>query len=200
MALERGFTLLDAAAFRYCNYQIQKVVKSDLNQLEIGSGNGEFLLNMAEKFKDQTFFGIEYKKKYIEKTLQKTIKKGLDNVRLLCSEAETAISFVFPEKFFDTIHINFPDPWPKKRHTSRRVVNEIFVKKISTILKDDGKVFIASDVEEYFLNIVSLLKKNGFIEMCWEKHTSSERPYKTKYEKAFLFKNKKIFYSLLKKS
>lgn len=199
MALERSFIQLDAPAFRYCNYQIQKVVISELNQLEIGSGNGEFLLNMAERFKDQTFFGIEYKKKYIEKTLQKAIKMGLNNFRLLYSEAETAISFVFPEKFFDTVHINFPDPWPKKRHTSRRVVNDIFVKKIRTILKDDGKVFIASDVEEYFLNTVSLFRKNGFMEMSWEKHAFSERPYKTKYEKAFLSKNKKIFYSLLKK-
>lgn len=199
MELERAFIQLDPPLLRYLNYEIEKFA-AQKNQLEIGFGNGEFLLNMAEKFREETFFGIEYQKKYFAKALKWTKLKSLNNVRLFCSEAESTMFFIFPDEFFTKVHINFPDPWPKKRHAERRLIDHKFVKEVQRVLKSNGKIYIASDVEQYFLNIVSLLKECKFVELDYTKDASLERPSKTKYEKTFLAENKKIFYALLKKS
>ncbi|GAB4432532.1 MAG: hypothetical protein OHK0040_02560 [bacterium] len=199
MDLERAFIQFDTPLLRYINFDVTKL-GSHINQLEIGFGNGEFLLNMAELFKEHTFFGIEYQKKYFAKALKWAQLRRLPNVKIFCSEAESTLFFIFPDNFFDTIHINFPDPWPKKRHAERRLVNNDFVKALKKVLKKEGKVYIASDVEQYFLNIVSLLTENGFRPLNYEENAKKGRPFKTKYEKAFLKDNKKIFYGCLKKS
>lgn len=197
MASERAFIVYDQAMLRYLPSDLGR--GWERRQLEIGFGNGEFLVKMAEKFKDELFFGIEYQKKYFYKALKRADVCNVKNVRLFCSEAKSTLHFLFPDNFFDKIHINFPDPWPKKRHAERRLIDEDFVKEIDRILKEGGKVFVASDVEGYFNNIVSLFKKNHFVELDPSAHFPYERPFQTKYEKAFLSANKKIFYSILKK-
>ncbi len=134
MDLEKVVIQLDASSFRYLNYSFEKLSSGKGNQLEIGFGNGEFLLKMAERFKECSFFGIEYQKKFFAKALKWAQIKGLKNVKLFCSEAETVINHVFPAEFFDTVHINFPDPWPKKRHAERRLIDNDFVKMLKNVI------------------------------------------------------------------
>jgi len=200
MVSGRAFIQLDIALLRYFNYDVTAFSNYRCNQLEVGFGNGEFLLNMASHFKDCTFYGIEYQKKFFSKALKWAQIKNLKNVKLFCSEAETTLSLLFPDNFFDVIHINFPDPWHKRRHSERRLIDNSFVKELKRVLKNKGKLFFATDVEQYFLNTVSIFAHNKFEMLNWQEYAQIERPFKTKYEKAFLAEGKKIFYLILKKS
>lgn len=200
MELEKAFIQLDASLLRYLNYDVEKLSFYAKRQLEIGFGNGEFLLNMAEHFKNEVFFGVEYQKKYFFKALKWAQIKGLKNIKLFCSEAESTLNFLFPDNFFDCVHINFPDPWHKRRHSERRLMDEIFVKELKRVLKKGGKVYFTTDVKQYFMNVVSFFQKSGFMQLDWERLANPNRPYKTKYEKAFIEKGQEIFYLLAKKS
>ena len=71
----------------------------------------------------------------------------------------------FKKLRFDMIYILFPDPWPKKRHKKRRIVNEEFLKKIFTILKKNGKVFFSTDNLDYFTNVKTIIKKFPYIKV-----------------------------------
>lgn len=200
MDLGKVFIQLDIALLRYFSYDINAFSCFASNQLEIGFGNGEFLLNMASHFKACTFYGIEYQKKFYHKALKWAQIKNLTNVKLFCSEAEATISLLFPDNFFDVVHINFPDPWHKRRHSERRLIDDAFAREVHRILKKNGKLFFATDVEQYFLNAVSILRQNNFESLDWHEYATAQRPFKTKYEKAFLAERKKIFYFLTKKS
>ncbi|MCX7991168.1 MAG: tRNA (guanosine(46)-N7)-methyltransferase TrmB [Proteobacteria bacterium] len=201
MELEEKYIALDKSLLRYYSYNIENLSKKmEIKHLEIGFGNGEYILNFSLQKSDEFFLGIEYSKKYFEKTVRRIEKYKLKNVKLLHGEAFALVSFLFPDNYFDFVHINFPDPWPKKRHNERRLININFSLELRRILKDDGKIFFASDFEEYFLNSVSIFKKSGFSLEYLSNSPNPERLSKTKYENEFIREGKKIFYSVLKKS
>ncbi len=196
----RNFIILDAVALRYMNYSLKNAFSGKITHLEIGFGNGQYLIDYALNKKDELFFGIEYAKKYFLKAFHKSQRYGLSNIKLIYGEALSVIYFLFPDDFFDLVHINFPDPWPKKRHNPRRLINDIFVNNLSRILKKEGEIYFASDHEEYFINSVTIFQNNGFKTEYISDLPNKDRIAKTKYEKDFIKSSKKIFYSVLKKS
>ncbi len=200
MVLEEKYLILNNELLRYYSYDLTKFSKSNIRHLEIGFGNGEYLINSALKKREEFFLGIEYSKKYFQKTVKRIEKYRLGNVKVFYGEAVTLASFLFVDNFFDFIHINFPDPWPKKRHNQRRLINIDFVKELYRILKKDGKVVFVSDFEEYFFNSVSIFKNYNFVIEHLSNESYPERLSKTKYENEFIRVGKKIFYSVLKKS
>lgn len=200
MVLEEKYVVLDNALLRYYNYNFHFFPQKSITHLEVGFGNGEYLLNFALQKEQEYFFGIEYSKKYFDKAFRKVYKHNVKNIKLLFGEAYTLIYLLIPDNFFDYIHINFPDPWPKKRHMERRLLSLSFINELKRILKNGGKIFFASDVEDYFLNSVYCFEKSGFLINYFSSLPYSERLAKTKYEKEFIRLGKKIFYSVLKKS
>ncbi|MEO0260175.1 MAG: tRNA (guanosine(46)-N7)-methyltransferase TrmB [candidate division WOR-3 bacterium] len=110
--------------------------------LEIGFGKGDFLLNYSKIF-DENLIGIEISRYLILKSIKKFIK--FNNIRVLNSEAFFALGHIFKKNSIDKIFIIFPDPWHKKRHEKRRLLNKEFFDRVSFVLKNEGEIFIITD-------------------------------------------------------
>lgn len=190
----------DAPVCRYLNWNFSKLIKNKISHLEIGFGNGDYIVSFAKAYPKEVFFGIEYNPKYYRKGLKKTYNLVNKNIFLFCTEAKSFLWHAIPDNVFNFVHINFPDPWPKKRHIRRRLVDNDFVQELYRVLKPDGLIFLATDYYEYFLNIVSLFERNSFLKIYISDKPYDSRIFKTKYEKTFESLSIPIFYSILKKN
>ena len=112
--------------------------------LEIGFGTGDILLHNALNFPKNLFLGIEYYKKGIAQLLLNTEKHNLKNIRLFYGDAFNYLNLA-KTNYLNEILIMFPDPWPKRRHWKRRIINKYSVNEISRILKSNGKALFFTD-------------------------------------------------------
>ena len=112
--------------------------------LEIGFGTGDILLHNALNFPNNLFVGIEYYKKGIAQLLLNIEKYNLKNIRIFYGDAFDYLKLV-KTNYLDEILIMFPDPWPKRRHWKRRIINKDSVNEISRILKPNGKALFFTD-------------------------------------------------------
>jgi len=167
--------------------------------VEIGIGNGEFLCHMAEKRPDEHFIGFEVFRKIFRKAIAKVQKKNLSNVKLIQYDA----SFFVPLLANNTVsnfYVNFPDPWPKKKHNKRRLLKPEFLKIISDKLIPGGKLFIATDHDDYAEEILINLKAVSELKPEFENYFVNELIdyYPTKYYRKFAIKNKVYFFKMVK--
>ena len=112
--------------------------------LEIGFGTGDTLLHNALNFPKNLFVGIEYYKKGIAQLLLNIEKHNLKNIRLFYGDAFDYLNLA-KTNYLNEILIMFPDPWPKRRHWKRRIINKDSVNEISRILKSNGKALFFTD-------------------------------------------------------
>ena len=126
--------------------------------LEIGIGMGENLIYLSKKNIKKIIIGVDPFKNGMVNVSDYCIKNNVKNIYLYPYVFQKFIN-KFKKLRFDTIYVLFPDPWPKKRHKKRRIVNDEFLKKIFVILKKKGKVFFSTDNLDYFTNVKTLLKK-----------------------------------------
>ncbi|MGB0617894.1 MAG: tRNA (guanosine(46)-N7)-methyltransferase TrmB [Myxococcota bacterium] len=117
--------------------------------LEIGFGRGEFLLDLATRSPDVEFVGVEVSFKRTLKMARKVARAVLSNVRLVEGRAEEAIRAVPEPASLEAIWINFSDPWPKKRHGHRRVIQPAFVAAAAEALAPGGHLYVATDDVPY---------------------------------------------------
>ena len=168
--------------------------------IEIGSGRGEFLLKSAIQNPDVNFIGIDLKEKRVKTLFRKLYKEKLNNVRIAkIFLNEETINFL-PPNSIEKIYLQHPDPWPKKRHFHRRIIQHSFIDIMHKLLIQGGIVDIATDHEDYAFWIVehfserkdftSIYKKGftresgkGHIETYFEKKKREEgfEPYFMKY-------------------
>jgi len=113
--------------------------------VEIGPGRGDFLFHLAEKNPGTVIVGIEIKEKRVAKLIERVEKRGLKNVAIILGDAKEVIEKIFENSSVEEIHINFPDPWPKNRHSKNRLVTEVFLEKCTLILKDGGAINFATN-------------------------------------------------------
>lgn len=118
--------------------------------IEIGSGKGAFLITQAQAQPEANFLGIEWASKYYRYTVDRIGRRGLTNVRMLRADAPAFLRDLVPEESVDCFHIYFPDPWPKKRHHKRRLMQNSNLEVILDRLKPGGEIRLATDHEEYF--------------------------------------------------
>ncbi len=118
--------------------------------LEIGTGKGDFIVGMAKKYPDMTFLGIEKSPTALAITAKKVVEAQLTNVMLLNDDALLILD-LFPSQILASIFLNFSDPWPKKRHTKRRLTNETVLVTYSRLLKPQGRIYLKTDNVDLFL-------------------------------------------------
>ena len=116
-------------------------------QIEIGCGKGNFIINMAKKYPDINFIGIEKYDSVIVRALEK-VDEDIPNLKFIKMDA-TLIDEVF-YKEIDTIYLNFSDPWPKKRHENRRLTSTLFLKKYDNLFKSDKNIVMKTDNRNLF--------------------------------------------------
>lgn len=122
-------------------------------EIEIGSGKGAFLLSRGAARPDVNLLGIEYAKSYAAYSADRIARAGLENVKIVCTDAALVINTHVPAESVSRLHIYFPDPWPKKKHHKRRLINPSFVSDARRALKSGGLLLLATDHPDYFRHI-----------------------------------------------
>ncbi len=119
-------------------------------ELEIGSGKGTFLLQQAAAMPDVNFLGIEIAREFFEYTADRVRRSGLTNIRVLNTDAAEFLRWRCPPNIFRVVHIYFPDPWPKRRHHRRRIVQDEFLTHCVRVLEPGGEVRLVTDHDDYW--------------------------------------------------
>ena len=130
-------------------------------EIEIGVGKGRFLIDAAQKNDQINYLGIEWAAKYLRIAQARSQKRQLQNVRFARVDAREFVEFFVPSASVQAYHIYFPDPWPKGRHHKRRLINSSFIAAVYPLLKDRGRVFIATDYQKYAEEIERLFRDYG---------------------------------------
>ncbi len=155
--------------------------------LEIGMGKGTFLIEMAQKYPEINFIGMEMYDSVLVKAVEKLENiETLQNLKLLLYDANRLES-VF-EKEIDRIYLNFSDPWPKKRHAKRRLTSELFLKRYDGVFKEQKEIFLKTDNNDFFEYSLASLSSYGYEIKNVSRdlhHESIEENVMTEYEAKF---------------
>lgn len=119
-------------------------------EIEIGSGKGTFLVAQAPLKPATNFLGIEWAAEYFRLAADRIRRHGLENVRMLHDDASEFFHWRMPDSIVEVIHLYFPDPWPKKRHHKRRIVQKRFLEDCHRILLPAGELRIVTDHADYW--------------------------------------------------
>ncbi len=119
-------------------------------EVELGSGDGSFLVEYAHRHPERNFIGVERLLGRIRKLDRKGRRAGLSNLRGLRIESAYFLEYLLPAHSTTALHIYFPDPWPKRKHRRHRLINERFPALAQHTLVPGGIVFLRTDDEDYF--------------------------------------------------
>ncbi|MCK5664982.1 MAG: tRNA (guanosine(46)-N7)-methyltransferase TrmB [Thiotrichaceae bacterium] len=144
--------------------------------LEIGFGDGVSLAEMAKSAPERDFIGIEVHRPGVGRLLHLIDEQGLSNVRVMDDDAVEIIKNRIPEQSLDRVQLFFPDPWHKKRHNKRRIVQPEFVSLIASRLKVGGVFHLATDWEPYAEHMAEVM------EASTEFTSLADSPYSLKPE------------------
>ncbi len=128
-------------------------------ELEVGSGKGMFLAYAAARQPDRNFLGIELAFRYALHTAARLARAGFENARIMHGDGLRLLRECVPSQSVAAVHVYFPDPWWKKRHKKRRVLNEPFLRDVERVLVPGGRFHFWTDVEEYFQETLVLLQQ-----------------------------------------
>jgi tRNA (guanine-N7-)-methyltransferase len=131
--------------------------------LEVGFGMGASLAHLAEKCPDWNFLGVDIHQPGIGALLATLHHKQLNNVRVIEHDAVEVIKQSIPSSTLDMIQILYPDPWPKRRHHKRRLIQKSFIDLIVDRLKPGGLLYIATDWQNYANHIESILAQSPLL-------------------------------------
>jgi tRNA (guanine-N7-)-methyltransferase len=165
-------------------------------ELEIGSGKGLFLINAASNAASHNYLGVELARKYARMAAERLARRQLANAKIWRGDARLVMGRQVPEASLRAVHVYFPDPWWKKRHKKRRVFTEELVTQIDRVLEPGGDLRVASDVEDYFVLIQSLIAANSrFREQPVPAATGAELAlnYLTNFERKYRIEGRPIF-------
>lgn len=129
--------------------------------LEIGFGDGASLATLAERSPERDFIGIEVHRPGIGHLLRLLDGRGLTNVRVICEDAAVVLREHVPAASLAEVLLWFPDPWPKKRHHKRRLVQPEFVHWINRALAPDGRLHMATDWEDYARHMLNVVEADS---------------------------------------
>lgn len=132
--------------------------------LEIGFGNGETLAELARRHPEQDFFGIEVYRPGVGRLLRETEEAGINNLRISNHDAVDVLTTQIPDNTLDALLLYFPDPWPKKRHHKRRIVQPGFCQLVARKLKPLGQFHLATDWQHYAEHMLNTLTQCPYFE------------------------------------
>jgi len=126
--------------------------------VEIGFGNGDHLASLARSRPERDYLGIEVHRPGVGRLLLAIDELGLKNLRIVCHDAVAVLEEQIPPRSLDEVLFLFPDPWPKKRHHKRRLIQSAFVAMLAERLKSGGMLRLATDWQPYAEQMLEVLE------------------------------------------
>lgn len=143
---------------------------------EIGFGNGTSLAEMAKRQPEQDFLGVEVHRPGVGQLLKNIEAESLTNLRVACTDAVELLKKRIADKSLDRVQIYFPDPWHKKRHNKRRIIQPAFVELLTRKLKPGGYLHLATDWQDYAEQMLLDVSGNAWFNNCGNADGYIERP------------------------
>jgi tRNA (guanine-N7-)-methyltransferase len=122
-------------------------------EVDLGCGKGRFLLAHAAAHPGIDFMGTDIQVGRLQKIRRRAESAGLTNIRLLHADTAYTLEYLLPRESVSRFYLYFPDPWPKRKHHRRRIVQPAFMALVHRTLQRDGEFHIATDHEDYFRHI-----------------------------------------------
>ncbi len=154
--------------------------------LEIGSGKGQFLVDMAKKYPDKFFIGLERNVTCCGFTAKKLVEEEIQNAKLMFINADILMDKI-PDNSIEAVFLNFSDPWPKKRHHKRRLTADRYLANYYRVLKSGGRLIIKTDNVELFAFTLENLENSPFklVSKTDDYQDYDEFDSMTEYEQSF---------------
>ena len=166
-------------------------------EVDLGCGDGAFLLAMAKRYPERNFLGTERLLGRIEKVSRAIGRAGFENARILRLESLYAAQWLLPVGCAEVVHVGFPDPWPKRHHHERRLFQDAFMVALHQLVAPGGEVRIKTDDLPYFQWIEKVLARaKGFERIEWIEEPDYPR---TDFEQHFLAQGLPIHRARLRK-
>lgn len=165
--------------------------------VEIGFGKDEFLLDLAEARPEGRYVGIEFSSPRVRSYMNKIRRRGLTNVRVVKDHAANVVAHALPDGGVAELFVLFPDPWPKDRHATNRLVRPWFAREVRRMLVPDGRITLATDDEPYRDQILDVMEGNGAFENLFGPGGSGPRPEgfpETIFERRWALQGKSAHY------
>jgi tRNA (guanine-N7-)-methyltransferase len=166
-------------------------------ELEVGFGKGTFLVEIAPQHPEKNYLGIEIDRGLQLYVANRLAKRQLTNVRVAAGDAGRLVEQLSPHSL-SAVHVYFPDPWWKKRHHKRRVLNEPFLRDVHRTLIVGGKLHFWTDVKEYFdatLELIAAMKCFTGPLAVAEKVSEHSLDFRTHFERRTRLKEEPVYRS-----
>lgn len=144
--------------------------------LEIGFGRGDALITMASRHPEHDYLGIDVHRPGMGHLLMEIKAAQLSNVRVICADAVDVLQYCLPLRSLDAVYLFFPDPWPKKRHHKRRLIQADFVQLLALRMKSGAYLHLATDWEDYAQQMLQVLEATPEFINCVVAGSFAPRP------------------------
>ena len=165
--------------------------------VDLGSGDGGFLVEMANRFPERNFLGVERLKGRVRISCRRMARTGALNARLIRLESHYLVRYLLPRESVQVFHVMFPDPWPKRRHHVNRLIQTAFLDDAHGALAPGGELRLTTDNLPYFEHMRAVFEPHpGFAEEPW---TPGPDYPQTDFERLFRSQCLPIYRALLRR-
>ncbi len=165
-------------------------------EIELGAGDGSFIVQYAKLHPEHNFIAVERLLGRARKVEKKAVRAGLENLRIIRIEAGYFIKYLLPEQSIFKMHIYFPDPWPKARHSKNRLIQPNFLKDLLKVMEINGEIYLRTDSKAYFEQMIEVFEQ--FKEFQKIETSDELKKINTDFEQQFISKGFPIFYTAYK--
>ncbi|NGX39928.1 MAG: tRNA (guanine-N(7)-)-methyltransferase [Chlamydiae bacterium] len=129
--------------------------------IEYCSGNGDWIIEKAKGNPDKFWVAVEKQFERVRKIWSKMHNEEINNLLIVCGEAQTFTRHYLPDAIAEEVFVNFPDPWPKDRHAKHRLIQSPFVRELARVVRKEGTATFVTDHTDYSAQMIEVMQKNS---------------------------------------